>query len=133
MRNSDSRPWQLADAFWFCRSAIGGSPADDVVGGPSVPNYYRPAQFCTDRKLGGCFGEVGQAGGWQTAFSVNPNGSIHPDTHWKVEQRLRPGQRWTAEGVAYLWIFAARQAADWHTAADRQQQAAGLLTAENKP
>ena len=74
LENTDSRPWQLVDAFWFCRSAIGGSAADDVVGGPSVPNYYRPAQFCTDSKLGGCFGALGQPDGWRTMFWKDAGG-----------------------------------------------------------
>jgi len=129
IENSDPRPWQLADAFWFCRSAIGGSAADDVVDGPSVPNYYRPAQFCTDRKLGGCFGALGQANGWKTTFWADPGGQIHPDTRWKVEINLRPGDRWTAEGVGYLWVFALRDAQGWHDVAARHRQAACLLTA----
>jgi hypothetical protein len=129
LENSDSRAWQLAEAFWFCRSAIGGSAADDEVGGPSVPNYYRPAQFCTDSKLGGCFGALGQAKGWETTFWKDPQGRIHPDTRWRAEATLQPGARWTADGVPYLWIFALRDAVGWHDVADRHRQAEGLLTA----
>lgn len=130
LENSDPRPWQLVDVFWFCRSAIGGATADDDVGGPSVPNYYRSAQFCTDRKLGGCFGVLGQPNGWRAAFWKDPGGGqIHPDTRWSVERQLRPGDRWTADGVRYLWILALRNAEGWHDVAARHQQAEGLLTA----
>ena len=130
LENSDSRPWRFVDAFWFCRSAIGGSAADDVVGGPSVPNYYRASQFCTDSKLGGCFGVFGQSNGWRAMFWKEPGGSLHPDTRWSVERDLRPGDRWTADGVPYLWVFALRNADAWHELAGRHRQANGLLTAE---
>ena len=62
-----------------------------------------------------------------------PTGRSIPTRTGRWSNACGRASAWTAEGVAYLWIFAARQAADWHTAADRQQQAAGLLTAENKP
>jgi hypothetical protein len=127
--NSDRRPWRLVEAFWFCRSAIGGSAADDDVGGASVPNYYRAAQFCTDSKLGGCFGALGQPNGWETAFWKDPGGHVHPDTRWKVDAKLRPGDRWTADGVAYLWIFALRDAEGWHDVAGCHRLGEGLLTA----
>lgn len=127
--NTDSRPWQLVDAFWFCRSAIGGSAADDEVGGPKVPNYYRSAQFCTDGKLGGCFGALGQPNGWQVMFWKDDGGQIHPDTRWKVEKDLQPGQRWTANAVSCLWVFALRDAAGWQDVARRCRQTENLLTA----
>ena len=127
LENTDARSWRFVEAFWFCRSAIGGSVADDVVDGPNVPNYYRPAQFCTDSKLGGCFGALGQSG-WQTSFWKDAAG-IHPDTRWSVERDLRPGERWTADAVPYLWIFALREAAGWRDVAARHRQAEGLLTA----
>jgi hypothetical protein len=117
------------DAFWFCRSAIGGSTTDDDVGGPGVPNYYRAAQFCTDRKVGGCFGALAQHPGWESTFWKDPGGQIHPDTRWRVDMRLQPGARWTADGVSYVWIFASRSADGWHAVADRHRQAEGLLTA----
>jgi len=129
LENSDRRPWRLVEAFWFCRSAIGGSAADDDVGGASVPNYYRAAQFCTDSKLGGCFGALGQPNGWETAFWKDPGGHVHPDTRWKVDAKLRPGDRWTADGVAYLWIFALRDAEGWHDVAGCHRLGEGLLTA----
>jgi hypothetical protein len=128
LENTDSRPWQMVEAFWFCRSAIGGSTADDVVDGPNVPNYYRTAQFCTDSKLGGCFGALGQSGGWQTAFWQD-RGGIHPDTRYGVHCDLRPGQRWTADGVPYLWIFALRDAAGWRDVAALHRQAQRLFAA----
>ena len=128
VENTDTRPWRLDDAFFFCRSAIGGSTADDDVDGPNVPNYYRSAQFCTDRKLGGCFGALGQGEGWRTSFWKDPGGQIHPDTYWTVKQDLRLGERWTAEGVPYLWIFARRQANAWREVADRRRQAENLIT-----
>jgi hypothetical protein len=129
LENTDSRPWQFVDAFWFCRSAIGGSTTDDDVGGPGVPNYYRAAQFCTDRKVGGCFGALAQHPGWESTFWKDPGGQIHPDTRWRVDMRLQPGARWTADGVSYVWIFASRSADGWHAVADRHRQAEGLLTA----
>ena len=129
LENSDPRPWELLDAFLFCRSAIGGSSADDVVGGASVPNYYRPAQFCTNSKLGGCFGALGQHDGWETSFWKDPGGQIHPDTRYKVEVKLRSGDRWAADGVPYLWVFALRNTDGWQDVARRRRQAEGLLTA----
>jgi hypothetical protein len=133
IENTAEQPWQLVDAFWFCRPAIGGSAADDVVGTRNVPNYYRTAQFSTDGKLGGCFGALGQTGAWQTMFWKDPGGSIHPDTRWPVNTTLRPGQRWTADGVSYLWIFALRNADGWRDVARRHQQAQALLTAGKQP
>ncbi|MCY2992528.1 MAG: hypothetical protein NTY19_32300 [Planctomycetota bacterium] len=129
LENTDSRPWQFVEAFWFCRSAIGGSTADDDVGGPGVPNYYRAAQFCTDSKLGGCFGALGQYSGWEASFWKDSGGQIHPDTRWRVEVKLQPGDRWTADGVSYLWIFALRNANGWHAVAERHRQAEAWLTA----
>jgi hypothetical protein len=129
LENADPRPWELVDAFLFCRSAIGGSSADDVVGGANVPNYYRPAQFCTNSKLGGCFGALGQHDGWETSFWKDPGGQIHPDTRYKVEVKLRSGDRWAADGVPYLWVFALRNADGWQNVAGRRRQAEGLLTA----
>jgi hypothetical protein len=52
-------------------------------------------------------------------FWKDPGGSIHPDTRWPVNTTLRPGQRWTADGVSYLWIFALRDADGWRDVARR--------------
>jgi hypothetical protein len=46
-----------------------------------------------------------------------------------VERALRPGERWTAAGVPYLWVFALRNAEGWRDVAARHRQAQGLLTA----
>jgi len=129
IENTDARPWELAAAFWFCRSAIGGSAADDQVGSRDVPNYYRAAQFITDQKLGGCFGAMGQPGGWQVSFwhDTGAGRAIHPDCYYKLDQRLEPGQRWMADRIPYLWIFAAGQADAWRDVAQRHRQAEDLL------
>ena len=129
LENTDSRSWMMANAFWFCRPAIGGSPDDDLVGGANVPSYYRAAQFVTDSKLGGCFGAVSQPDGWRVSFWKDA--SIHPDVLRKVERNLRAGDRLEFTGMPYVWIYALRDAGGWRDVARRNQQAAqGLLTAE---
>jgi len=132
VENTDARAWRLADAFWFCRSAIGGSTADDEVGGPKVPNYYRPAQFCTDSKLGGCFGALGQPNAWQIMFWKDAGGQIHPDIRYTVDRDLQPGQRWTPAEVPYLWVFALRSADGWRDVTRRYGQTTNAVTAERK-
>jgi hypothetical protein len=132
LENIDTRAWRLADAFWFCRPAIGGSAADDDVGGPKVPNYYRPTRFCTDRKLGGCFGALGQANAWQVFFWKDEQGHLHPDTRYPVDRDLQPGQRWLADAVPYLWIFALRNPDGWRDVARRAGQATNVMTVEGK-
>jgi len=130
VENTDSRSWLFADVFWFCRAAIGGSTADDVVGGVNVPNYYRSAQFVTDGKLGGCFGAVSQSDGWRVLFWKD--NSIHPDVYRKVDRELRAGQRHECGDMPYVWIYALRDANGWRDVARCSQQAAqGLLTAES--
>jgi hypothetical protein len=122
LENTDSRPWLLADVFWFCRPAIGGVADDDLIGGPAVPNYYRAAQFITDSKLGGCFGAVSQPDGWRVAFWKD--NSIHPDVFRKVDRELRAGQRHECAGMPYVWVYALRDANGWRDIARRSQQAA---------
>ncbi|MBI5683821.1 MAG: hypothetical protein HZC54_01950 [Verrucomicrobia bacterium] len=130
VENSDSRSWQLADVFWFCRSAIGGTPDDDIIGGPAAPNYYRASQFITDGKLGGCFGAVSQPDGWRVAFWKDS--SIHPDVYRKVDCELRAGQRHECGDMPYVWVYAFRDANGWRDVARRSQQTAqGLLTVES--
>ena len=41
----DARNWRLVEVFWFCRSAIGGSPENDVVGGPGVMVDAHPLEL----------------------------------------------------------------------------------------
>lgn len=132
VENTDSRPWQLANAYWFCRSAIGGDPADDEVGGPGVPDYYLAANFITDGKLGGCFGTLGDSAGWHSMFWKDPGGMIHPDTRWTVERELQPRRRWTADYVSYLWVFALRDARGWREVARKHRQAGELVTASSR-
>ncbi len=127
VENSGTRDWRLAEVFWFCRPAIGGSPEEDVLGGAQVPNYYRAAQFWTDTKLGGCFGALGQSQGWQVTFWKSSATQFHPDARFSVEQNLRPGARWTAEAVPYLWIFAGRDAQRWRAVARLAELAASAV------
>jgi hypothetical protein len=133
VENTDTRAWRLADAFWFCRAVIGGTATDDDVGGPKVPNYYRPIQFCTDTKLGGCFGALSPPDAWQVMFWKDAGGQIHPDTRWTVDRDLPPGQRWTAQEVPYLWVFSLRSADGWRDVTRRYGQATNLITADRKP
>ncbi len=130
IENTDKRPWLLAGPFWFCRSSIGGSTGNNVVGGANVPNYYRASQFITDSKLGGCFGAIGQPDGWRVSFWKDT--SIHPDVFWKMEYALRAGERHEFNGMPYVWIYALRDVNGWRDIARRNQQAAqGLLTSES--
>ncbi|NUQ01870.1 MAG: hypothetical protein HUU35_18655, partial [Armatimonadetes bacterium] len=127
IENTDRRPWELVEAFWFCRPAIGGSPADDQPGGPKVPNYYTSAPFWTDAKLGGVFAAAAPAGTWQIQFWQNPSGGFHPDARFDVHQQLASGATWQAAAVPYLWIYAARDAGSWRSLASRVRQSARLL------
>ncbi len=129
VENTDSRPWRLVDAFWFCRPSIGGSSQDDLQGGAEVPMYYLSAQFWTDAKLGGAFGAVG-GDGWQVSFFRNPAGGFHPDARYAVGRDLKQGERWLAERLPYLWVFGAKEAKSWRSIATRRQAASqGLLAA----
>ncbi|MEI7730720.1 MAG: hypothetical protein WCO56_14195 [Verrucomicrobiota bacterium] len=130
VENTDRRTWELAEAFWFCRSAIGGSAADDIVGGPSVPNYYRAAQFITDTKLGGCFGALDQAEGWRVTFWMNPAGGIHPDSRVTVNQELKTGERWTARNTPFLWVYASQNTNVWQDFSRLAKQSAQILMEE---
>lgn len=131
VENSGNRNWKLVEIYWFCRPAIGGSSEDYVVGGRNVPNYYRAAHFWTDSKLGGCFGAVGQPGGWQVDFWKTTSADFHPDARFQVAQELAPGARWEAQDTPYLWIFAGRDAGYWQKVADLAQQAdASVLLGE---
>ncbi len=127
--SQDPRPWTLKDAFWFCRPAIGGDPVDDGSGGPDVPNYYLPAQFWTDAKLGGAFGAAGGEGGWRVQFWKDPGGGFHPDSYFRVDAELANGQRWSADSVPYLWLFAAADPAAGRAVAARRREADGLVVA----
>ena len=134
VENTGVRSWKLAEAYWFCRPAIGGSTEDDVAGSSNVPGYYRAAQFWTDSKLGGCFGAVGQSDGWRVTYWKKDPAEFHPDARLTVEQELPPGARWTANDAPYLWIFAGRDAAQWRKVAGLAQQAgtAVLLGSDKK-
>ena len=123
----DSRSWQLMEAYWFCRSAIGGSADHDIVGGPEVPGYYRPAQFITDSKLGGCFGSLGQAPGWQVMFWTNPQGGIHPDSRFAVSQEMHSGKRWQAERVPFLWVYGSNRTKAWKEFSRLNQQSRNVV------
>ena len=115
------------EAYWFCRSAIGGSADHDIVGGPEVPGYYRPAQFITDSKLGGCFGSLGQAPGWQVIFWTNPQGGIHPDSRFAVSQEMHSGKRWQAERVPFLWVYGSNRTKAWKEFSRLNQQSRNVV------
>ena len=123
----DQRPWDLVEAYWFCRPAIGGSADDDVVGGPGVPQYYRRAQFLTDRKLGGCFGSLQQPGGWEVTFWTDVQGGIHPDSRLAVNLPMNRGKRWNAGSAPYLWVYASRRTEAWKEFSRLSQQAEQAL------
>jgi hypothetical protein len=127
VESRDARNWQLMEAYWFCRSAIGGASENDVVGGPAVPNYYRAAQFITDRQLGGCFGSLNQQDGWQVMFWTNPQGGIHPDSRLAVDREMAPNDRWQPAAMPYLWVYAASQPDAWKGFSKSNQQARQAL------
>jgi hypothetical protein len=135
VENTGTRDWKLVEIYWFCRPAIGGSPADNVVGGAAVPDYYRHAQFWTHSKRGGCFGALDPSGGWLVDYWKGPAGDFHPDARFPVGQALPPNARWAADETPYLWIFASRDATQWRTVADlaRQAGASVLLGAKRQP
>lgn len=123
VENTGARNWRLVEVYWFCRPAIGGSPADNVVGGAAVPDYYRRAQFWTHARLGGCFGALDPSGRWLVDYWQGPAGDFHPDARFPVGQVLPPGARWEAHDLPYLWIFASRDARQWEAVADLARQA----------
>jgi len=124
----DSRSWQLAEAYWFCRSSIGGSADQDIVGGPGVPAYYRPAQFITDSRLGGCFGSLGQPAGWEVYFWTNPQGGIHPDSRFAVDREMNLGKRWEPERMPFLWVFGSSQTDAWKEFSRLSAQSSQVLS-----
>ena len=121
-----AREWQLVEAYWFCRSAIGGATEKDIVGGPGVPNYYRAAHFITDTQRGGCFGSLHQPGGWEVMFWTNPEGGIHPDSRLDINKTMRKGERWEPSEVPYLWVYASNRADAWKDFARLNQNARQL-------
>jgi hypothetical protein len=120
----DDRPWVLEDAFVFCRPAIGGSDADDVLGGPAVPAYYLRAGAWTDAKLGGAFGAFSPSADWDVTFWVDTG--RHPDARFHVAAELSKGARWESPLRPYLWLFALKEAGAWRTVTARHMGAAQL-------
>jgi hypothetical protein len=129
----DTRDWTLIEAYWFCRSAIGGSSDADIVGGPQVPGYYRRAHFITDTNLGGCFGALGQISAWQVTFWTNPQGGIHPDSRFAVNRQMLPATRWNADNVPFLWVYASSRNDAWKKFADLHQQSAHSVAISTRP
>jgi len=127
IQSVDTRNWQLVEAYWFCRSEIGGSTDEDIVGGPGVPNYYRAAHFITDQELGGCFGSLGQPSGWEVTFWTSPQGGIHPDSRIAVGEQMYSGKRWEAERMPYLWVYASNEQGAWKHFSKLNQEASQLL------
>jgi len=123
----DDRQWELVDCFVFCRPAIGGDAADDRKGGPQVPNYYRRAEYWTDAKSGGAFGAVSPDDSWKVHFWTDEGGGFHPDARREVNLTLTKGQRWTADGWSYLWLFALPDEAQVNEIAAKAKQACDLI------
>lgn len=123
----DTRPWRLIDCFWFCRPVIGGATDNDRKGGPDVPNYYRPAEFWTDARLGGAFGALSPGNEWNVHFWVDESGGFHPDARRNVDRVLKPGERWTADGWPYLWVYALTDGSRVNTLVSRAGLAGNLL------
>lgn len=98
---NDPRPWHFVEAFCFNRPAIGGSPDNDIAGGPDVPSYYLTAQFWTDSKLGGLFGAASISSDWRVHFWKDAGGGFHPDSYLKVEQAMQKGARWSGDTAPY--------------------------------
>jgi len=123
----DDRQWELVDCFVFCRPAIGGDAADDRKGGPQVPNYYRRAEYWIDAKSGGAFGAVSPDDSWKVHFWTDEGGGFHPDARREVNLTLTKGQRWTADGWSYLWLFALPDEAQVNEIAAKAKQACDLI------
>jgi len=123
----EDRPWELSDCFVFCRPAIGGDPGDDRKGGPDVPNYHRRMEYWTDAKSGGAFGAVSPDDSWKIQFWMNESGGFHPDARREVNRALTKGQRWTADGWSYLWLFALSEEAQVNEIAAKAKLARDLI------
>ena len=123
----DERQWELVDCFVFCRPAIGGSTAEDRKGGPQVPNYYRRAEYWTDARSGGAFGAISPDDSWNVYFWTDEGGGHHPDARREVGLTLTKGQRWTADGWSYLWVYALSDEAGVNEIVAKAEQARDLI------
>lgn len=128
--NADARGWKLTDAFVLCRPAIGGSPADNVLIGPGVPGYYRDTHSFTNTRLGGCFGAFSQEG-WDVHFWKDGTGHIHPDCRYPVNENLAPGARWKADPMAWLLVYASKDANAWKALSRKNREANDALVARD--
>jgi len=110
LENTDTKPWAFQAYFHYALSNLAGDAADDEVGGPGVPNYYRHDQFVLwsdpDARLhyGICAGRRGE---FEMLFWKDAAGNQHADVRRRIGIRLRPGQRYSSpQPVAH--VFAAR-------------------------
>ena len=111
--NTDDRAWDIKEAFIFCQPAIGGDTADDKVGGPAVPQYYREVGAWTDAKLGGSFGAFCPREDWSVSFWEDAG--KHADARIMVDRPLAKGEKVVLPQVSYLTCFATKAADGWRT------------------
>ncbi|MBI5832292.1 MAG: hypothetical protein HZB16_08295 [Armatimonadetes bacterium] len=106
--NTDDRPFEIKEAFVFCQPAIGGDTADDKVGGPGVPQYYREVGAWTDSKLGGSFGAFCPQEDWSVSFWEDTG--KHADARIMVDRTLAKGQKIVLGQLPYLTCFGLKAA-----------------------
>lgn len=98
VENAGKAPWHLGGYFHYLPSKIGGDAANDVVGGPDVPNYWQKMASWRDPALGLQFGvaPLQQDERIRCQFWIEGD-SRHPDCWRTVDRKLNPGERWVAE------------------------------------
>jgi len=117
IENTDTRAWMFQGYFHYALSNLDGNAADDGVGGPDVPGYYRRDQavLWSDRKAGLHYGILSErAADFLMHFWKDPGpaGGQHADVRREVKQRLEPGARW-AEPQPIAWVFGLQGKGDY--------------------
>lgn len=96
MENTGSTAWRWHGYLHYTPSRLGGDAADDVVGGPDVPNYWLPFGAWRDPKLGLDYGALPVRPDERLTFNFwkDESGGQHPDCYRQLDLELTPGRRW---------------------------------------
>jgi hypothetical protein len=108
LRNLDADDLELRGWFSYLRSAIGGTSADDVSGGPAVPDYWQQFGAWENNKLGLTLGaKPANDPRMSCTFWKDPGGGEHADLRRILEQSvmIRPKAEYREEGGAPLCLI----------------------------
>ncbi|MCS7224463.1 MAG: hypothetical protein NZ959_07900 [Armatimonadetes bacterium] len=112
LENTGSRPYEVPAYYHYLPSRIGGSDADDQVGGPQVPNYWLRVVTWFDEAERIHFGvfPVEEDERVGLTFWKDEGGRQHPDCSVRVGTVLSPGQRWSHKPAEpTIVVFGARE------------------------